>query len=158
MLSMCVCTFCACHAPNNPYGDNQNQNNDGVTDNGMKHYEISLNKANFEEYIEYKVTIQTNATANSSKKDFYEFRGVLSYAYYKDVAITYYAEYSNSDGLGGTIVNKGNFTIKLNAGGNYSFYTNDETILKAINCNKYTNLTEKILTIISVSGTVIFDI
>ena len=158
VLSMCICTFCACPAPDNSSNDNQNQNNDNANDNGVKHYEVSLNKSNFENYIEYKVTIPTYATANSPKKDFYEFKGVLSYAYYKDVTITYYAEYTNSDGLGGNIVNKGSFTIKLNAGGNYSFYTNDEQILKAIDCKAYTNLTDKKLTITAVSGTVIFDI
>lgn len=158
LLSICICTFCAYPAPNNPSNDNQNQNNNDTNNNGMKHYEISLNKDNFEEYIEYKVTIPTYATANSPKKDTYEFKGALSYAYYKDVIITYYAEYSNSDGLGGEIVSKGSFTIKLNAAGNYLFYTNDEKILKAINCSTYTNLTNKSLTITAVSGTVIFDI
>lgn len=158
VLSMCLCAFCACPTPNNPSNDNQSQNNNDTNNNGMKHYEISLNKNNFEEYIEYKVTIPTYATANSPKKDTYEFKGALSYAYYKDVTITYYAEYSNYDGLGGEIVSKGNFTIKLNAAGNYIFYTNDEKILKAINCSTYTNLTNKSLTITAVSGTVIFDI
>lgn len=157
LLSICACTFCACPAPDNSSNNNQNQNNN-VANNGMKHYEISLNKDNFEEYIEYKVTIPTYAPANSPKKDTYEFKGALSYAYYKDVTITYYAEYSNSDGLGGKIVNKGSFTVKLNAAGNYIFYTNDEKILKAINCSIYTNLTNKNLTITAVSGTVIFDI
>lgn len=155
VLSMCICVFCACPDSNNPSNENQNNN---TNNDGLKHYEVLLNKTNFEEYIEYKVTIPTYATANSPKKDFYEFKGVLSYAYYKDVTVTYYAEYSNSDGLGGEIVNKGYFTIKLNAGGNYSFYTNDDKILKAINCTTYTNLTEKSLTITAVSGTVIFDI
>ncbi|MCH5153550.1 MAG: hypothetical protein J1F68_06340, partial [Clostridiales bacterium] len=67
-------------------------------------------------------------------------------------------EYSNSDGLGGTIYYRGDYTIKLNAAGNYSFYTNDEALLKAINCDRYTNQTQKNLAITAVSGTVIFDI
>lgn len=153
---MCVCTFCACPAPDNPSNDNQNQNNNNVNDNKMKHYEVSLNKSNFEEYLDYKLTV--NATSKP-RSDFYDIKGVLPYAYYKNVAITFHVEYSKSDGMNGENVYKGNYTVKLNAAGCKSFYTNDEAILKAINLTTYDNMiTKRTLTITDVSGTIIFNI
>ena len=158
LLSMCICAFCACPAPNNPSNDNQNQNNNNANDSGMKHYEISLNKDNFEDYVECKVTSFPYSSSAYPKRDFYEYKGALTYAYYKDVKVTFYVEYSNDDGLGGKVFYQGNYTIKLNSSGNNSFYTNDEAILKAINCNRYTTTTTKSFTITAVTGTVIFDI
>ena len=154
VLALCVCVFSACTPKDEQNGESQ----DNTTNGGIKHYEIQLTKENFEEFLDYNVTIQQMATGTTPKKDFYEIKGVLTYAYYKDVTITFYVEYSNSDGLGGTIYYRGNYVVKLNAAGNYSFYTNDEAVLTAINCNQYNNLTTKSLTITAVSGTVIFDI
>lgn len=152
ILTMCTCIFTAC--PSNEQED-ETPNSD-ASNNNLKHYEIQLNKSNFEEYLDYKVT--TNATS-IPRSDFYEIKGVLSYAYYKDVSITFHVEYSRSNGMNGENVYQGNYTVKLNAAGCKSFYTNDDAILKAINLTMYDNMiTKRTLTITAVSGTVIFDI
>lgn len=156
-LTMCLCVFSACASPDEQTNETQSQEtNDETPNNGIRHYEIQLNKDNFEEFLEYKVEFYATITPRC---DFYEITGVLTYAYYKDVVITFNAEYLRSNGLGGQIAYKGNYALKLNAAGHNSFYTNDNELLKAINCNKYDNMMISYnLTIIEVSGTVIFDI
>ena len=128
------------------------------SNNNVQRHEIQLSNDNFKEFLDYDVTIQKVVSGSSVRKDLYEIKGVLIFAYYKDVSITFYAEYSNTDSMGTNTFYKGYYTVKLNAAGNYSFYTNDEALLKAINCNHYTNSTEISLTIKSVSGSVIFNI
>lgn len=156
ILTMCTCIFTACPS-NEPSDETQDKGTNNETpNNSVKHYEIQLTKNNFEEYLDYKVT--TNATS-IPRSDFYEIKGVLSYAYYKDVSITFHVEYSRSNGMNGENVYQGNYIVKLNAAGCKSFYTNDEAILKAINLTRYDNMiTKRTLTITAVSGTVIFDI
>ena len=143
------------------------EGNGGTTDkgttietpnNGVQHYEIELTKNNFEEFFEFYDTTVIVNPSTYLEANFYEIKGVLTYAYYKNVSISFYAEYSNSDGLGGTTIYSGSFTIKLNAAGNYSFYSNDEMVLKAIKCDRYTRQTKRSVTITAVSGVVIFDI
>lgn len=146
-LTMCLCVFSACASPDEQTNETQSQEtNDETPNNGIKHYEIQLNKDNFEEFLEYKVTTKSLAP----RYDLYEINGVLSYAYYKDVLITFYVVYRSP------YTCNGHFTIKLNAAGNYSFYSDDEALIKVINQSpdaRYLNLT-----ITEVSGTVIFDI
>ena len=141
------------------------EGNGGTTDkgttietpnNGVQHYEIELTKNNFDEFLLYTVTTPQYQTT-TSKGSFYEIKGVLSYAYYKNVTLSFYVEYKTSDGISETVY-KGNFTIKLNAAGNYSFYTADEIVLNALNLSGYNRLAKDSLTITAVSGVVIFDI
>lgn len=141
ILSICMCIFTACPS------DDETQNG------GLKHYEIQLNISNFEEFLEYTVTEDPYIGQLTAVKDLYEIKGVLSYAYYKDVYVTFFVKYSfNSKTY------TGNYTVKLNAAGNYSFYSNDEKVLQAIECDNYAQRMEKSVTVTSVSGTVIFDV
>ncbi|MBQ9481903.1 MAG: hypothetical protein IJU84_07055 [Clostridia bacterium] len=132
-------------------------------DNQMKHYEIELDEYNFKEFLDYNKTTTNRYIAGAFLSvDFYEIKGVLSYAYYKNVVITFYVEYFDSsytdyqtETQGKTY--SGNFSLQLNAAGNVSFYDDDAKILKALNCS-YDWMMERKIEIISVSGTVIFDI
>ena len=152
-----VIIFSACSKT--PEGNSGTTNNDTsleTPNNGVQHYEIELTKNNFDEFLLYTVTTPQYQTA-TSKGSFYEIKGVLSYAYYKDVTVLFYVEYKTSDGISETVY-KGNFTVKLNAAGNYSFYTADPIVLNALNLSGYNRLAKDCLTITAVSGTVIFDI
>ena len=149
ILTMCTCIFTAC--PSNEQED-ETPNSDASNSN-LKHYEIQLNINNFGDFLEYKVTEEPFMGQFTPVKDFYEVKGVLSYAYYKDVYVTFFVKYTfNSNTY------TGDYTVKLNAAGNYSFYSNDEAVLKAIKCDSYAQRMEKSVTIKSVSGMVIFDI
>ena len=149
ILSMCTCIFTAC--PSNEPSD-ETPNKDASNSN-LKHYEIQLSTSNFEDFLEYTVTEDPYIGQLTPVKDLYEVKGVLSYAYYKDVYVTFFVKYTVN---GKTY--KGDYKVKLNAAGNYSFYSNDEAVLKAIKCDSYAQRMEKSVTIKSVSGMVIFDI
>ena len=148
MTIMSVSIFSACSKT--PEG------NSGTADNGVKRYEIELTKDNFDEFLEYKITVPGLETVGAEKGTFCEIKGVLNYAYYKDVKITFNLEYANSSVS--TDIYKGVFVAKLNAAGNYSFYTNDSAVKSCINSGTATSLRNKTVTITAVSGIVIFDI
>ncbi|MDE7372491.1 MAG: hypothetical protein K2N18_00345 [Clostridia bacterium] len=148
VLTLVCCLLCIFTSCNNSNGQSAVDNNSG------QHYEIALNLNNFEEFFKVVITEGAKVTSyNSTSHDLYEITGVLNYAYYKDVYITFHAEYKNNG-----LTYQGNFTRKLNASGSISFYTNDSDILEEIGCSGYSAHASKKITPISVTGTVIFNI
>ena len=121
-----------------------------------QHYEIELNKDNYEKYIKYTIT-ETTPNALNKNGNFYEFKGVLSYAYYKDVVVTLNAQYETPSWEGGEIFNF-SFSIELDAAGNFSFYTNNQVALDKLNWTYYHPGTTSEIAVTAVSGVVIFDI
>ena len=106
ILTMCTCIFTAC--PSNEQED-ETSNSDESNSN-LKHYEIQLNINNFGDFLEYKVTEDPYIGQLTPVKDFYEVKGVLSYAYYKDVYVTFFVKYTfNSNTY------TGDYKVKLNA-------------------------------------------
>lgn len=130
--------------------------NQSDTTNQAQHYEIELSKDNYKKYINYSIT-ETTPNALNQKGNFYEFKGVLSYAYYKDVVVTLNAQYEEPSWEGGETYNF-NFSIELDAAGNFSFYSNNEVALNKLNWTYYRPGTTSEIVIIEVSGKVIFDI
>lgn len=129
---------------------------DSSSTNQLQHYEIDLNKDNFEKYILFSVT-ETNPNSSNKTGNFYDFKGVLSYAYYKDVMITLNAQYTKPSWRGGESYNF-NFVINLNTAGNFSFYTNNQAALDKLNWTEYYPGTKSVIVITAVSGKVIFNI
>ena len=127
-----------------------------MSTNHPQHYEIELNKYNYTKYIKYSVT-ETVANSLNKNGNFYDFKGVLSYAYYKDVSVTLNAKYTAPSWEGGETYNF-TFSIDLDAAGNYSFYTNNQIALDKLNWSYYRPGTESEIVVATVSGKVIFDI
>lgn len=138
---------------------NENSNssiNEPNSTNQLQHYEIELNMNNFEKYILYSIT-EASSTTIGTKGDFYDFQGVLSYAYYKDVIITLDAQYKLPSWEGGETHNI-NFDIELNAAGNFGFYADNQVALDKLNWTSYPRGTTSEIAVTAVSGTVIFNI
>lgn len=144
-------TFASCDD-----GKSSISTDDSDLTNQSQHYEIELNKDNYEKYIKYSVT-ETTPNALNKTGNFYDFKGVLSYAYYKDVVVTLKAKYAKPSWMGGETYNF-NFSIDLDAAGNFSFYTNNQIALDKLNWTSYCPGTKSEIVVTAVSGKVIFDI
>lgn len=137
--------------------EQSNTSTDGSnSENQLHHYEIELNMDNYEKYIKYSIT-ETTANALNQKGNFYDFKGVLSYAYYDSVIITLKAQYTEPSWEGGESYNF-DFSIELDAAGNFSFYTNNQVALDKLNWTYYRPGTTSEIVVTAVSGKVIFDI
>ena len=80
----------------------------------------------------------------------YSITGVLNYAYYDNVIVTLNITYKANNKT-----YNGEYTVKLNAAGKFSFKTDDIAILTAINYKVYDYSTQEQITVKSVSGAVI---
>ena len=150
-------TFASCDDGKSSRSPNgSDSTNDSASTNHPQHYEIELNKDNYEKYIKYSVT-ETTANALNKTGNFYDFKGVLSYAYYKDVAVTLNATYTTPSWEGGKTYTF-NFSVDLDAAGNFSFYTNNQIALDKLNWAYYYPGTTSEIVVTAVSGKVIFDI
>lgn len=150
MVFMSVSIFCACsHSP---------EDNNAMPNNDIKHYEVELTKDNFDEFLDLNVTTVLVNPSTYEKDNFCEIKGVLNYAYYKNVTVSFHVEYTRSAGIVDDNIYTGDFSVKLNAAGNYTFYTKDDAVLNTVNNGTITTLTNKSITVTAVSGVVIFDI
>lgn len=120
-------------------------------DNGMKHYEIDLSMQNFYDFLEYEYTysyLGVSPEYPNSKGHSYLVTGVLSFAYYQNVIVTFRMMKNDTNQYR-------EFDVKLNAAGNGGFYQADQI---------YKEITTQLgggygftVSIQNVSGTVIFD-
>lgn len=151
---MGVVIFSACSkTPEGNGGTTDKDTTIETPDNGVKHYEIELTKDNFKEFLEYKISTVYTSTVYYTKDTLCEIKGVLNFAYYKDVTVSFSVGYTNSLNPSKETVYTGSFTVKLNAAGNYSFYTKEEAAAMQNLAVDYESVT-----LIGVSGVVIFDI
>lgn len=124
--------------------------------NQPTHYEIDLTLSNFDKFINFT----SNYTPYTNFEDHHELKGVLTYAYYENVTVTFYVEYIENGYNYDDIVYSGNFVINLDASGSNSFYANDAHLLRAINYTsyaKYKSKSRKVM-LVGVSGRVIFSL
>ena len=115
---------------------------------------IELNMDNYQSFL-------TCSTGNISSVS-----GVLLYAYYENVVVTYNVIYQPKSYYPGADSYQGDFSIVLNAAGNATFSIESSdvlAVLKPVNGNSYEDLTDlglagydKTITLKSVSGKVIF--
>ena len=116
--------------------DRTSQTNDAVA----KHYEIDLNVDNFETYL-----------THSSENHWQTISGVLTFAYYENVVVTFHVEYKLSNRT-----YQGEYTVKLNAAGYAEFHESNSDLLAAMSCPSFSSSTSRSFSIISVTGKVIF--
>lgn len=117
--------------------------------NAMKHYEIALNMQNFDYFLEYEYTFAYNTANPNNKGSSYLIEGVLSFAYYQNVFVTF--RITKVD----TTTYK-DFDIKLNAAGNGGFYTSDKIYTDTVaQLGGDSNLS---VSIQNIRGTIIFDV
>ena len=155
IFSLLVFGSCNDEKSNTSTEESNSTNQSDLTDQ-PQHYEIELNKDNYEKYIKDSIT-ETTPNSLNKNGNFYEFKGVLTYAYYQEVIVTLDAQYIAPSWEGGETYNF-NFSIELDAAGNFSFYTNNQIALDKLNWSYYRPGTRSEIEVIAVSGKVIFDI
>lgn len=120
-------------------------------DNGVKHYEIALNMQNFNEFLEYKYTYSSlgiRPDVPNSKGHSYFVTGVLSFAYYQNVVVTFRMTRTDTNQYR-------DFQVKLNAAGAGGFYQADQIYKESTSILGSSDVT---VSIKNVTGMVIFDI
>jgi len=116
-----------------------------------KHYEIDLNLDNYQTYLTY--TSETTVISGAYHNNYtHNIDGVLSFAYYENVVISFDVTYTNS-----SKTYHGVYDVLLNAAGDAVFYADTPTLLEKLNC-RYDRMMNKTFTIKSISGKVIFNI
>lgn len=127
------------------------------SDNNQKYQEFNLSVNNFSYFFDF-----TCSRDISADQDIYKVIGVLDYAYYDNVIITFDVVYtidSNYYGKEKRVYN-GAYSIALNAAGDASFYCDNPELLKAIGWDSYQSpsstldLTRQI-TVRSATGTIV---
>ena len=132
-----------------------NTEKDTNNSDSLKHHEVDLNINNYETYLKYVAETSVISGAYHPKYS-HTISGVLTYAYYEDVTVTFDISYKSSGYQSTTYT--GIFTVKLNAAGNAEFSADDEEILNAIGCPRYDRTMTKIFSIKQISGKVMFAI
>ena len=150
-LTACSKSKIPANEQNGAESDNQTIPNEEEDDNGMKHYEIDLSMQNFDDFLEYEYTysyLGVSPQYPNSKGHSYLVTGVLSFAYYQNVIVTFRMTKNDTNQYR-------DFNVKLNAAGNGGFYQADQI---------YKETTTQLgggygftVSIQNVSGTVIFD-
>ena len=132
---------------------NSNENSDNSS--ALKHYEVDLDLNNYETYLKY--TANSSVISGATHTNFsHTISGVLTYAFYENVTITFDITYQTSGSYPKTYT--GVYTVKLNAAGNAEFSADDSKLLEAIECPRYDRLMTKTFSIKEVSGKVMFAI
>jgi hypothetical protein len=107
--------------------------------------ELDLSVDNFEHFFNFTFS------RNSVARDVYEVTGVLGYAYYDNVLVTFDVVYTK-----GEDIYKGAYTIKLNAAGYGYFYADDAKLFQTIGCDTYySSAITKNVTVKAVTGKVV---
>ena len=136
----------------NEVDSNENSDNSSA----LKHYEIDLDINNYETYLKYKSESFYNSSSGTHLDFTHTISGVLTYAFYENVTITFDITYQTSGSYPKTYT--GVYTVKLNAAGNAEFSADDSKLLEAIECPRYDRLMTKTFSIKEVSGKVMFAI
>ena len=105
-----------------------NTEKDTNNSDSLKHHEVDLNINNYETYLKYVAETSVISGAYHPKYS-HTISGVLTYAYYEDVTVTFEISYESSGYQSTTYT--WIFTVKLNAAGNAEFSADDEEILNA---------------------------
>lgn len=136
--------------PNNESTSNSSNNT------GLKHYEIDLTADNYQTFLNFS---KEALTINNRFYNYnYILSGVLSYAYYENVVVTFDITYKYDEGdFGGEYTYQGEYSIVLNAAGNAQFKGSDQAILNAINCPTKHYGSDQTITIKKVTGKIIFS-
>lgn len=129
---------------------------DSDSTNQSHHYEKELTLANFDEFISFT----SNYSQLTNFEDYHELKGVLTYAYYENVVVTFHVVYVQNGYNYADTTYSGNFVVKLDASGSSSFYGNDTKLLQAIKYSSYEKYKTKSreVTLVGVSGKVIFSL
>ena len=124
-------------------------------ENAPKHYEFDLNINNFNTFLTFSSEqgYYLNAYVNNHINI---VSGVLSYAYYENVVVTFDVVYKKTDSLSHETTYTGEYSVILNAAGDATFYANDRALLDTLKCGGYDTQIKKTFTIKRVSGKVIF--
>lgn len=119
--------------------------------NGPKHYEFYLNSFNCKSYLTF------SSQSYAGNHDYLQIvSGVLTFAYYENVVVTFDVTYE-STGYGGKTY-KGEYSVLLNAAGDAEFYVDNPDLLSAINCSNFSTTMKRTFSIKQVSGKVMFSV
>lgn len=134
-IFVCVC-FTACSSDSSTkidqLADNENGNNEETskTNNSQKYKEFDLSVDNFNYFFDF-----TSSFDIPANEEYYKVIGVLNYAYYDNVVVTFDVVYTiGSNNRYGEVEETyvGEYSVALNAAGYASFYNNDSDLLDAI--------------------------
>lgn len=122
-------------------------------DNSQPYKEFDLSVDNVNYFFDFKYSKDISAD-----QLMYNITGVLDYAYYDNVTITFDVVYT----IDPNEYNKekeiysGEYSIALNAAGDASFYCNDPELLKAIGWDSYNSLyLKRQITVSAVAGKIV---
>lgn len=123
-------------------------------ENAPKHYEFDLNINNFNTFLTFSSEqgYYLNGYVNNHINI---VSGVLSYAYYENVVVTFDVVYEQTYSIGSRTYT-GEYSVALNAAGDATFYANDRALLDTLKCGGYDTQIKKTFTIKRVTGKVIF--
>lgn len=150
LLSMLLlCVSCTVDTPANEFDSSEEH------DNGSKHYEIDLTLENFSTFLTYST--ESNPGYRTSSPDYYHFiSGVLSFAYYENVSVTFEVVYTYDKYTYGGKTYTCEYTVPLNAAGNATFAAYDQDLLDALQVEGSNSASKRTYTIKDVSGKVNF--
>ena len=134
-----------------PNDSPDNNTNAGDQENGTKHYEFELGMVNFDRFFTYSIENSINQSGQIVKNSLHKISGVLSYAYYENVVVTF--EVKCTDKYGYTF-HTNELKVPLNASGGIDLLSYGDIVNNGINCEEHTS---RVLTIKAISGKVIFN-
>ena len=124
----------------------------GLEVNTRKRYEFDLTLENFNYFFNYLINSLNTQVVQ------YDIVGVLSFAYYENVEITFDVNFKY-DMYGANKYYTGKYIVNLNAAGCYSFKSHDSELLTLISCpESHAGVATKRIDVESITGKIIFSI
>ena len=144
LLSGLAITSCSKNTSNNPKKETSQ------IDNSKDYKQFDLTVDNFEHFFYFKSSLN-GLQAYNTHSYIYEVIGVLNYAYYDNVIVTFDVVYIQNNKS-----YKGKYSLTLNASGYTSFTSKDSELLNAVGCAYYDfDTTEVEITVETVTGKII---
>ena len=145
LLNGLAITSCSNNTSNHISSATEKETSQSDTSKDYRQFDLTMdNFAHFFYFKEYPASPLNGSTDPGG----YEVIGVLNYAYYDNVVVTFDVDYEYHRYTG-------EYSITLNAAGYVYFPANDKNLLTAIGCTNFKRLGDKKVTLTNITGTII---